>query len=572
MAGYVLHLSTEENITLSSATVKRLIAGGSGDAALLYLAILHARGAADSGKLARELKWDETRLRAAEQALYEMKLVGAPEKKEEAPLPPPQQLSEPPEYTREDIARKLEGDGRFACLLREVEHKLGPLSTPSVKKLLGLYENLGLPADVVYTLVNYCIAKKEQQFGEGRLPNMREIEKEGYVWARKELFSIEKASEYMKREQALRGRYPEYMAALQMQGRASAPSEEKYLSAWAEMGFPAETVAEAYDRRLMRQALARFDEDKQRRAENFRARERAVYTKCPRIEEIDRELSHTMAKIIASGLRRGTDPRPAIEALREENLNLQQEKRLLLTRLGLPGDYLEEKPKCSRCNDTGFLGSEVCSCLRGYYAKEQNKELSGLLDLGSQCFENFNFDYYSSVLDEDLGVSPRTNMERVYDICQDYAHEFSPKSGNLLLTGGTGLGKTFLSASIARVVSASGHSVVYDTAGHIFARFEAQKFGRDDGENADTAVSRALGCDLLILDDLGTELMTSFVHSAMYQIVNTRLITGKKTVISTNLSPDELGRRYGAPVLSRLQGEYQMLLFFGEDIRRQKRK
>ena len=106
MAGYVLHLSTEENITLSSATVKRLIAGGSGDAALLYLAILHARGAADSGKLARELKWDETRLRAAEQALYEMKLVGAPEKKEEAPLPPPQQLSEPPEYTREDIARR----------------------------------------------------------------------------------------------------------------------------------------------------------------------------------------------------------------------------------------------------------------------------------------------------------------------------------------------------------------------------------------------------------------------------------------------------------------------------------
>ena len=292
----------------------------------------------------------------------------------------------------------------------------------------------------------------------------------------------------------------------------------------------------SYDGRLMRQALARFDEDKQRRAENFRARERAVYTKCPRIEEIDRELSHTMAKIIASGLRRGTDPRPAIEALREENLNLQQEKRLLLTRLGLPGDYLEEKPKCSRCNDTGFLGSEVCSCLRGYYAKEQNKELSGLLDLGSQCFENFNFDYYSSVPDSDLGVSPRTNMERVYDICQDYAHEFSPKSGNLLLTGGTGLGKTFLSASIARVVS------------------------------------RALGCDLLILDDLGTELMTSFVHSAMYQIVNTRLITGKKTVISTNLSPDELGRRYGAPVLSRLQGEYQMLLFFGEDIRRQKRK
>lgn len=247
MAGYVLHLKEEESITLSAATLKRLIGGGNGDAALLYLAILHSHGAAEAEKLAKILSWDEKRVRAAEQALYEMQLVGAPEK----PLPEPPQTQEMPDYTREDIMRKLEGDGRFACLLREVEHKLGPLSIPSVKKLLGLYENLGLPADVVYTLVNYCIAKKAQQFGEGRLPNMREIEKEGYVWARKELFSIEKASEYMKREQVLRGRYPEYMAALQMAGRASAPSEEKYLSAWAEMGFPAETVAEAYDRTIL---------------------------------------------------------------------------------------------------------------------------------------------------------------------------------------------------------------------------------------------------------------------------------------------------------------------------------
>lgn len=328
----------------------------------------------------------------------------------------------------------------------------------------------------------------------------------------------------------------------------------------------------AYDGRVMRRALARFDQNKQRRAEELRARQRAVYAQCSRIGEIERELSGTMAKIIARGLKRGSDPRSAIAALEEENLRLQAERAQLLQGMGYPADYLEEKPACPRCGDTGFLGSAVCSCLRDYYAREQKKELSGMIDLGTQSFENFRFDYYSPVPDSELGISPRANMERVYDTCQDYAHEFSPKSGNLLLSGGTGLGKTFLSASIARVVSESGHSVVYDTAGHIFSRFEAQKFGRESGEEAGSDVDRALGCDLLILDDLGTELTTSFVQSAMYQLVNTRLITGKKTVISTNLNPAELGRRYGAPVLSRLQGEYELLLFFGEDIRRKKNR
>ena len=330
----------------------------------------------------------------------------------------------------------------------------------------------------------------------------------------------------------------------------------------------------SYDGKLMRRAMVRFEEAKQRRADALHARERAVYTKCPRIEEIDRELSHTMAKIIASGLRRGTDPRPAIEALREENLNLQQEKRLLLTRLGLPGDYLEEKPKCSRCNDTGFLGSEVCSCLRGYYAREQNKELSGLLDLGSQCFENFNFDYYSSVPDSDLGVSPRTNMERVYDICQDYAHEFSPKSGNLLLTGGTGLGKTFLSAAIARVVAAKGCGVAYDTASGLLASFEREKFSRDTDEVSDAAsrVRQLMSCDLLILDDLGTEMPTAFTQSALYALLDGRLRAGKKTIVSTNLDRSGIETRYGAALASRLTGEYQELEFLGRDIRAQRKE
>lgn len=329
----------------------------------------------------------------------------------------------------------------------------------------------------------------------------------------------------------------------------------------------------SYDGKILRRALARFDEEKQRREEDARSRERAVYRKCPRIEQINIELSRTMAKIIASGLRRGADPRPAIAALREENLNLQAERARLLEEMGYPADYLEQRPVCPACGDTGFRGSEMCTCLRDYYVRVQNEELSRLLDLGTQSFETFNFDYYSPAPDFELGTSPRMNAERNYDVCQDYAHEFSPRSGNLLLSGDTGLGKTFLSASIARVVSENGHSVVYDTASHIFSRFEAQKFRRESGEeDADGDVERYLKCDLLIIDDLGTEMTTSFVQSAFYQIVNTRLMTGKKTVISTNLSPDEIGSRYGAAVRSRIEGEYRILPFFGEDIRRLKKQ
>lgn len=329
----------------------------------------------------------------------------------------------------------------------------------------------------------------------------------------------------------------------------------------------------AYDGKILRRAVARYDEDKQRHAEQFRARQRDCYAKEPRLEEIDSELSHTMAKIIASGFRRGADPRSAIEALREENLALQRERGELLVSLGYPADYLEPKPHCAKCNDTGWQGSEMCACLKDYYVREQNAELSRLLDLGTQSFETFNFDLYSQARDYDHNMSSYQRMEKNYDACRDYAYEFSPKSGNLLLSGDPGLGKTFLSASIARVVSDTGHSVVYDTAAHIFARFEAKKFDRsDESETAEDDVSRYLKCDLLIIDDLGTEMITSFVQSALYQIVNTRLMTNRKTIISTNLNPGELGTRYGAAILSRLEGEYRILPFFGDDIRKLKRK
>ena len=327
----------------------------------------------------------------------------------------------------------------------------------------------------------------------------------------------------------------------------------------------------SFDGKVQRRALQRYEDDKQRRAAQFRALQAQLYERDPRLREIDRELSHTMAKIIASGLRRGVDPRAPIEALRNENLALQRERGERLRELGYPPDCLVQKPKCEKCNDAGYVAGRMCACLRAYCTREQNAELSRMLDLGSQSFDTFDLNLYS---DEETFHRPRTaraNMERNFEVCQGFARYFPSKTRNLLLSGDPGLGKTFLSACIAREVSGRGFSVVYDTAAHVFSRFEAQKFDRSDPD-ADDDVRRVLRCDLLILDDLGTEMTGGFAPSALYQIVNTRMTERRATIISTNLTPNRIGERYGDAVLSRIWGEYDFLPFYGDDIRRLKKR
>ena len=250
MAGYVLHLAAEENITLSSAVVNRLLEADNGDAALLYLCLLKNRGSGTPEKVCAQLKWDVLRLRRAEEALHRAGLVGAPKEAERESVPAPLTPEQRPDYSREDVMNKLEKDATFAALLREVERKLGSLSEPSVRKLLGLYEHAGLSADVIFLLVGYCIERASERFGT--LPTMRQIEQEGYAWARKELLSTAAANAYLQREREKRSNFGEYMAALGFGTRKPAPSEEKYLARWAEMGFDAATLAVAYDKTVLR--------------------------------------------------------------------------------------------------------------------------------------------------------------------------------------------------------------------------------------------------------------------------------------------------------------------------------
>ena len=278
-----------------------------------------------------------------------------------------------------------------------------------------------------------------------------------------------------------------------------------------------------------------------------------------------------MAQIMSKALRKGADVERAIAAIRDENLSLQQERRELLKSYGLTEEVLEYQPACRLCSDTGYTKDGICHCLKEYYIRAQIAELSHLLDLGNQSFDTFEFHWYEAGVAKEGPVSALQNIERIYENCSNFAHKFGCHQDNLLLFGAPGLGKTFLSACIAREVSEKGYSVVYDTAGHIFSQFERQKFGRDD-EEAESDVARVLSCDLLIMDDLGTELLTEFVRSALYQIINHRLQARKCTIISSNLTPKELGARYSPQIQSRLEGEYRKLAFFGEDIRQQKKK
>lgn len=325
-----------------------------------------------------------------------------------------------------------------------------------------------------------------------------------------------------------------------------------------------------YEASVLRRATRRLEETRARRGEAQDRRRGEIYHKIPRAAEIDRQLRGAILEIIRVSLRAGSDPVPAIGRAREKNLNLQAERAELLVEHGYPFNALDDSPACPNCGDSGWVGTKMCTCLKDLCTQEQIRELSKLLDLGGQSFDSFSLDYYNQKPWPGEYRAPRENMQDVYEVCVEYARKFGKfYFKNLFLTGAPGLGKTFLSACIARTVSENGFSVVYDTAINIFARFEDQKFSRDadDTREAKGETRRYLNCDLLILDDLGSEMTTPFIQSAIYTLVNARLSSGRRTVISSNLSMDAVRKRYSAQTASRLEGEYRVLPFYGEDIR-----
>ena len=320
------------------------------------------------------------------------------------------------------------------------------------------------------------------------------------------------------------------------------------------MGYSAEVVRRARDR-LAQAREDRASEDRQHLAE--------AYERVPRIREIDRELRVTMAQAAMAAFQAGTDGKKELEAVRDRNLALQRERARLVEENFEEG-FLDETPICEKCGGTGYVGANMCECLRELCRQEQKKEVS-ILSGSRESFSHFRLDYYSDQVDPNYGVSPRTVMENNLRECKNYALFFSDKSENLLLSGNPGLGKTFLSACIARTVADRGYSVAYETAGHLFTKMERAKFGNDEQARQET--ERYTRCDLLILDDLGTEMPGQFTNVALYGIVNDRLLLGKPTIISTNLTTEDIAKCYTPQIASRLRGSFKRVPFIGDDIR-----
>ncbi len=293
-----------------------------------------------------------------------------------------------------------------------------------------------------------------------------------------------------------------------------------------------------------------------------------VNEKIPEMGEINRQLAKTGLEIL-NAVESREHVAEKIRSLREKNLQAQNMVKMLLKQNGYPEDYLQIKYTCERCCDTGFYNGERCECLKNLAAQLSVQNLNSSSQIELCSFDTFQLDYCRGTNPEETAKS-REIMSKILDYCKSYTESFSLSSGNILMLGKTGLGKTHLSLAIASEVLKKGYSVLYDSALNYLRKIEREHFGRDSGD-VDT-LEMLISADLLILDDLGAEFDNQFYISTMYNIINTRMTKGLPTIISTNLTYEGIQKKYEDRIVSRLFAAYTCLEFVGVDVRLIKRQ
>jgi DNA replication protein DnaC len=293
-----------------------------------------------------------------------------------------------------------------------------------------------------------------------------------------------------------------------------------------------------------------------------------IYDRFPEFSQIDREIA---AASTACARRILSDEAASVDALRTQLGALSARKTELLTQAGYPANYLSPRYRCPDCQDTGYIGTEKCHCfcqaaIDLLYTQSNMKEI-----LKIENFSSFSLDYYSAqIMDPVTGLSARQTAERAQKTCQSFVQNFDTQFENLFLYGDTGLGKTFLSHCIAKELLESTHSVIYFSSFRLFELFADSAFGRSDSTQ-DEMEEHIFDCDLLIIDDLGTELVNSFVSSELFHVLNERILRRKSTLISTNLALATFADTYSERIFSRISSDYTMLKLIGDDIRLQKK-
>ena len=305
-----------------------------------------------------------------------------------------------------------------------------------------------------------------------------------------------------------------------------------------------------------------------RQAQNRRIQEQhqaQAYQQLPRLREIDEEVATLSARKVRA-LIKGQET--GLDDLQNDIALLSQERSALLLSEGYPQDYLEMHYTCPLCQDTGYIGSQKCSCFKKaeielLYTQSNLKEI-----LEKENFDHFSFDLYSDTITNDsTGLSARETARRAYDIAQTFVKNFDSSFENLFLYGDTGVGKTFLSHCIAHDLLESAHCVLYFSAFDLFDHLAGSAFSRKDDKPGEDLV---FDCDLLIIDDLGTELTNSFVASQFFLCINERIMRKKSTIISTNLKLEDFSATYSERTFSRIASNYRMVKLIGKDIRIQK--
>ncbi len=296
------------------------------------------------------------------------------------------------------------------------------------------------------------------------------------------------------------------------------------------------------------------------------ARRHRIFDACPELLEVDRKIRETASSVVGVILQGGRNGARVAE-IKKEVQTLKARRTVLLKNMGEEPDALEIRYTCDKCRDSGYIDAKPCKCLEDELVGTAFRLSQLGASLSGETFENFKLTYYS---DEAVnGISPREMVRRNVAFCKKYVEDFkSYGSQSILMTGGVGLGKTHLASAIANKLIAKGKSVKYITAPEMFTSIDKDRFGRlSEDEDVDF-----LGPDLLIIDDLGSECVTSFSVSALFSVLNSRYIEQKATVITTNLTPRDFEAQYGDKIYSRIAGEYMILSFKGEDVRQQKRK